>query len=77
MTTNLRGDEVKKIIEMRPSARLNNFIELYEELFEIDLYAYRIRFYDKNNGNEITEVSKINRSKGEARVELFVEAPGG
>jgi hypothetical protein len=50
MVTNLRGEEVRKSIDMRLNSRLLNFIELYEELFEVDLYAYRIKFIDKNTG---------------------------
>jgi hypothetical protein len=30
MVTNIRGDQVKKTIEMRLNARLMSFIELYE-----------------------------------------------
>lgn len=77
MTTNIRGDEVKKTIDMRLNSRLLNFIELYEELFEIDLYAYRLKFIDKNTGKEITMLSHANKDKGEPKIELFVEAPGG
>lgn len=33
MMTNIRGDQVRKNIEMRLNARLIAFIELYEELF--------------------------------------------
>lgn len=77
MVTNLRGEEVKKVIDMRLNSRLLNFIELYEELFEIDLYAYRIKFIDKNTGKEVSTLSQVSRDKGEPRVELFVEAPGG
>lgn len=72
MVTNLRGEEVRKTIDMRLNSRLINFIELYEELFEIDLYAYRIKFIDKNNGKEITTLSQVYRDKGEPRIELFV-----
>jgi len=50
MMTNIRGDDVKKSIEMRLNARLVAFIELYEELFEIDLYAYKLKFVDCNTG---------------------------
>ena len=77
LVANLRGEEVKKVIDMRLNSRLLNFIELYEELFEIDLYAYRIKFIDKNTGKEVNTLSQVSRDKGEPRVELFVEAPGG
>jgi hypothetical protein len=30
MTTNLRGEEVRKAIDMRLNSKLLNFIELYE-----------------------------------------------
>jgi uncharacterized protein YlaN (UPF0358 family) len=77
LTTNLRGEEVRKSIDMRLNSRLLNFIELYEELFEIDLYAYRLKFIDRNTGKEVNTLNQVNRDKGEPRVELFVEAPGG
>lgn len=77
LTTNLRGEEVRKSVDMRLNSRLLNFIELYEELFEIDLYAYRLKFIDRNTGKEVNTLAQVNRDKGEPRVELFVEAPGG
>lgn len=64
MVTNLRGEEAKKSIEMRLNSQLLNFIELYEELFEIDLYAYRIKFIDKNTGKEVNTLAQVNREKG-------------
>lgn len=64
LTTNLRGEEVRKSIDMRLNSRLLNFIELYEELFEIDLYAYRLKFIDRNTGKEVSTLSQVNRDKG-------------
>ena len=77
MITNIRGQQNKKVLEMRLNARLLTFIQLYEELFEIDLYAYKIKFIDCNTGKQINNLLQADRSKGEAQVELFVEAPGG
>ena len=77
LITNIRGDSMKKVVEMRLSARLMAFVELYEEIFEIDLYAYKLKFMDCNTGREINNLSQADRSKGEVQVELFVEAPGG
>ncbi len=62
---------------MRLNAKLIGFIELYEELFGIDLYAYKIKFFDMSTGAEINTLSQADRSKGEASVQLYVEAPGG
>ena len=64
MMTNIRGDEVRKVIDMRLNARLIAFIELYEELFEIDLYAYKLKFIDCNTGREINNLKQADRSKG-------------
>jgi len=77
MITNITGEDKKKTIEMRANAKFINFIELYEEIFDIDLYAYKLKFYDKNTGKEIESLSKADCSRGEIRVELYVEAPGG
>jgi hypothetical protein len=77
MITNIGGEENKKTIEMRLNAKLIGFIELYEELFGIDLYAYKIKFFDMSTGAEINTLSQADRSKGEASVQLYVEAPGG
>lgn len=68
MLTNITGEDKKKTIEMRGNAKFINFIELYEEIFDIDLYAYKLKFYDKNTGKEIESLSKADRSKGEIRV---------
>jgi hypothetical protein len=35
---------------MRVNAKLIGFIELYEEIFGIDLYAYKLKFIDRNTG---------------------------
>jgi len=35
---------------MRVNAKLIGFIELYEEIFGIDLYAYKLKFIDQNTG---------------------------
>ena len=72
MITNVRGDQLKKVIEMRLNARLMAFIELYEEIFEIDLYAYKLKFIDSNTGREINNLMQADRSKGEAQVELYI-----
>lgn len=77
MITNIRGDQVKKVIDMRLNARLMAFIELYEQIFEIDLYAYKMKFIDRNTGREINNLLQADRSKGQAHIELYVEAPGG
>ena len=50
MITNITGEDKKKNIEMRANTKFINFIELYEEIFSIDLYAYKLKFYDKNTG---------------------------
>ena len=49
---------------MRLNAKLLNFIELYEELFDIDLYAYKLKFFDANTGKEISSLAQADRSKG-------------
>lgn len=77
LITNITGEENKKVIDMRLNAKLIGFIELYEELFGIDLYAYRMKFIDRNTGAEINTLSQADRSKGEVSVQLYVEAPGG
>lgn len=72
MITNITGEEHKKIIDMRLGAKLIGFIELYEELFGIDLYAYKIKFIDRNTGAEINTLGQADRSKGEVSVQLYV-----
>jgi hypothetical protein len=47
MTTNLKGDKFPKKIDMRLNSKFVNFIELYEEIFDIDLYAYKLKFMDR------------------------------
>lgn len=64
LITNITGEENKKVIDMRLNAKLIGFIELYEELFGIDLYAYRMKFIDRNTGAEINTLSQADRSKG-------------
>ncbi len=50
MTTNINGQAVKKTLLMRVNAKLIGFIELYEEIFGIDLHVYRLKFIDRNTG---------------------------
>ncbi len=49
---------------MRLNAKLTSFIEVYEEVFDIDLYAYKMKFIDKNTGREINTLSQADRTKG-------------
>ena len=76
LLTNLHKDK-KSSIEMRLGARFDDFIELFEEIFEVDLYGYRLKFLDKSTGRQIQQLKEANRKNGNPVVELFVEAPGG
>lgn len=35
---------MKRKFEIYPDVPLNKYIELYEQVFDIDLYAYRVTF---------------------------------
>lgn len=44
MTTNVTPKNMKRKFEIYPDVPLNKYIELYEQVFDIDLYAYRVSF---------------------------------
>lgn len=44
MTTNVTSKSMKRKFEIYPDVPLNKYIELYEQVFDIDLYAYRVTF---------------------------------
>ena len=62
---------------MRLCAKFEDYIELFEEIFEVDLYGYKLKFMDNNTGRQLTQLKDASRANGEPVVELFVEAPGG
>jgi len=50
-----------------------SYIELWEELFDLDLYAYRLKFVDRNTQREITCLMEADRdSNSVPKVELVV-----
>jgi hypothetical protein len=48
MTTNITSKGMRPKFEIYPDAPLNKYIELYEQVFDIDLYAYRVSFKYEN-----------------------------
>lgn len=54
MTTNVKGPNEERKVTIRLEAKFIGFIELWEELFDLDLYAYRLKFFDKTTNKEIT-----------------------
>ncbi len=44
MITNVKGPKEERKVTIRQDAKFISFIELWEELFDIDLYGYRIKF---------------------------------
>jgi hypothetical protein len=44
MTTNITPPEMRRKFQVYPDIQLNKYIELYEQVFNIDLYAYRVGF---------------------------------
>jgi len=76
LVTNLRKG-IEKKIEMRANSQLINFIELYEEIFDIDLYAYKLKFFDNNSKKEVTKPSQAVSSQSIPSIMLHVETPGG
>lgn len=48
MTTNITEENKKRKFQIYPDVPLNKYLELYEQVFDIDLYAYRVSFLHKN-----------------------------
>jgi hypothetical protein len=44
MSTNLTPKTFRRKFEIYPNIPLHKYIELYEQVFNIDLYAYRVSF---------------------------------
>lgn len=44
MTTNITPTNFRRKFELYPDAPFKKYIELYEQAFDIDLYAYRVSF---------------------------------
>ena len=44
MTTNVTPKEKVRTFAIYPEIPLNKYLELYEQTFDIDLYAYRVSF---------------------------------
>jgi hypothetical protein len=44
MATNITTPEMSRKFQVYPDIPLNKYIELYEQVFSIDLYAYRVGF---------------------------------
>ncbi len=47
MVSNVKGDECMRKLNFRNHHNFDAFLELYEEIFDLDLYAYRVRFVDR------------------------------
>lgn len=61
MTTNITPPEMRRKFQVYPDIQLNKYIELYEQVFNIDLYAYRVGF--KYHKQFITKLYDINDKK--------------
>lgn len=55
MNTNITPKQKQRVFKIYPDAPLNKFIELYEQVFDIDLYAYRVSFQE--GGKVITKLN--------------------
>lgn len=58
---------------------LHKYIELYEQVFEIDLYAYRVTFqYEKQGINKLEDLKDEGiLGDKDIEIELIVESVGG
>jgi hypothetical protein len=49
MTTNITAPDMRRKFLIYADVPLRKYIELYEQVFDIDLYAYRIWFRCENS----------------------------
>lgn len=64
LSTNINSPPIKRILEMRPNARFLQFIELYEEIFDIDLYGYKLKFIETDTRKEVFTFGDCNLMNG-------------
>lgn len=80
MTTNITPSSMKRKFQIYPDVPLNKYLELYEQVFDIDLYAYRVSFLHEKQHimrlDEIKQKMKDEKDK-EIEVQLVVESVGG
>ena len=66
MITNVTPKEKKRTFEIYPEIPLNKYIELYEQTFDIDLYAYRVSFRHKDDMiSKLEEIKDLKNIKGD------------
>ena len=67
MTTNVTPKEKVRKFAIYPEIPLNKYIELYEQTFDIDLYAYRVSFRYQNEFvsklEDIPDLKKLSDNK--------------
>lgn len=79
MWTNITPKDMRRRFLIYPQVPLHKYIELYEQVFEIDLYAYRVTFqYEKQGINKLEDLKDEGiLGDKDIEIELIVESVGG
>lgn len=63
---------MKRKFQIYPDVPLNKYLELYEQVFDIDLYAYRVSFLHGNQHIMRLDEIKQNKMKDEKDKEIDI-----
>lgn len=59
LTTNVTPKEKKRTLTLYKEDSLHKYLELYEQIFDIDLYAYRVSFqYGKGFISKLQDIPR-------------------
>lgn len=80
LSTNVCPKNKIRRVKVYKEVPLSNFMELYEQIFGIDLYAYRVSFlHEKKAISKLEDIEELEQAvrDNNLKLELFVEYAGG